>query len=145
MNHTKIEYVREGDVIHVHSIDRLARNLDDLSKLFNDWNNVGVTVFFHKESLTFDSGDAKPMSKLMLQMLGTVAQIELSMIQERRREGIAKAKTEGKYTGGKVNIEKHKLIRQLRADGVSLRKVASEVRVSLFTVQCVLAISKETK
>ncbi|MBA6390005.1 recombinase family protein [Colwellia sp. BRX10-3] len=139
------EYVREGDVIHVHSIDRLARNLDDLSKLVNDWNSAGVTVFFHKESLTFDSGDTNPMSKLMLQMLGAVAQFELSMIQERRREGIAKAKVAGKYTGGKANLKKHKQIRQLRAEGNSLRKVASLVGVSLSTVQRVLAISEENK
>lgn len=144
LEHMK-DYVREGDIIHVHSIDRLARNLDDLSKLVSDWNIVGVTVHFHKESLTFDSGNANPMSKLMLQMLGAVAQFELSMIQERRREGIAKAKAEGKYAGGKANLKKHKHIRQLRAEGVSLRKVASEVGVSLSTVQRVLAISEETK
>jgi DNA invertase Pin-like site-specific DNA recombinase len=139
------EYAREGDTIHVHSIDRLARNLDDLSKLVNDWNSAGVTVHFHKESLTFDAGDTNPMSKLMLQMLGAVAQFELSMIQERRREGIAKAKAEGKYTGGKPNHEKHKQIRQLRNEGISLRKVALEVGVSLSTVQRVLAIPEETK
>lgn len=138
------EYAREGDTIHVHSIDRLARNLDDLSKLVNNWNGAGVKVHFHKESLTFDSGDANPMSKLMLQMLGAVAQFELSMIQERRREGIAKAKTEGKYTGGKANLDKHKQIRQLRSEGISLRKIASTVKSSLSTVQRVLAISEET-
>ncbi|WP_345316761.1 recombinase family protein [Ferrimonas gelatinilytica] len=133
------EYVREGDTIHIHSIDRLARNLDDLSSLVNEWNDAGVTVQFHKESLTFAAGDSSPMSKLMLQMLGAVAQFELAMIQERRREGIAKAKAEGRYKGGTANLEKHQRIRQLRSEGVSLRKVATEVGVSLSTVQRVLA------
>ncbi|MCE9686310.1 recombinase family protein [Shewanella sp. AS16] len=138
-------YVREGDTIHVHSIDRLARNLDDLSKLVNDWNKEGVNVQFHKESLTFAAGDTNPMSKLMLQMLGAVAQFELAMIQERRREGIAKAKADGKYTGGKANLDNHQRIRQLRSEGVSLRKVANEVGVSLSTVQRVLATPEEAK
>lgn len=139
------EYVRDGDIIHIHSIDRLARNLDDLSMLVSDWNKSGVSVHFHKESLIFHSGDSNPMSKLMLQMLGAFAQFELSMIKERRREGIAKAKAEGKYTGGKANIDKHKQIVKLRTDGMSLRKVAVNVGVSLSTVQRVLASSKETK
>ena len=138
-------YVRAKDTIHVHSIDRLARNLDDLCKLVNDWNKAGVTVRFHKEALTFAAGDESPMSKLMLQMLGAVAQFELSMIQERRREGIAKAKAEGRYKGGKANQDKHQRIRQLRSEGISLRKIAKEVDVSLSTVQRVLAASEENK
>ena len=139
------EYVREGDTIHVHSIDRLARNLDDLSNLVNGWNDSGVTVRFHKEGLVFDSGDTSPMSKLMLQMLGAVAQFELAMIQERRREGIAKAKAEGRYKGGKANKENHQRIRQLRAEGVSLRKIAAEVGVALSTVQRVLTATEKSE
>ena len=129
------EYVREGDTIHVHSIDRLARNLVDLKQLINDWNNQGVSVRFHKENLSFNAGGSDHMSELMLNMLGAVAQFELAMIQERRQEGIEKAKAEGKYKGRPVNETNHQRISELRSQGVSLRKIASQVGVSLSTVQ----------
>jgi len=129
------EYVREGDTIHVHSIDRLARNLVDLKQLINDWNNQGVSVRFHKENLSFNAGGSDHMSELMLNMLGAVAQFELAMIQERRQEGIEKAKIEGKYKGRPVNETNHQRILELRSQGVSLRKIASQVGVSLSTVQ----------
>jgi len=129
------EYVREGDTIHVHSIDRLARNLVDLKQLINDWNNQGVSVRFHKENLSFNAGGSDHMSELMLNMLGAVAQFELAMIQERRQEGIEKAKAEGKYKGRPVNETNHQRILELRSQGVSLRKIASTVGVSLSTVQ----------
>ena len=75
------------------------------------------------------------MSELMLSMLGAVAQFELSMIQERRQEGIAKAKAAGKYRGRPTNKSNHQRIQSLRSEGLSLRKIASEVGVSLSTVQ----------
>ena len=138
------EYVREGDTIHVHSIDRLARNLVDLKQLINDWNNQGVSVRFHKENLSFNAGGNDHMSELMLNMLGAVAQFELAMIQERRQEGIDKAKAEGKYKGRPVNETNHQRISELRSQGVSLRKIASTVGVSLSTVQRALT-AKENK
>ena len=128
-------YAREGDTIHVHSIDRLARNLSDLQSLVTQWNEAGINVRFHRESLSFNAGGSDPMSQLMLNMLGAVAQFELSMIQERRQEGIEKAKAAGKYRGRPANQNNHQRIHQLRSEGVSLRKIASEVGVSLSTVQ----------
>ncbi|TOL45345.1 recombinase family protein, partial [Vibrio parahaemolyticus] len=56
------EYVRDGDTIHVHSIDRLARNLVDLKQLVNGWNEQGVSVKFHKENLSFNAGGSDHMS-----------------------------------------------------------------------------------
>ncbi|MEL0628947.1 recombinase family protein [Psychromonas aquatilis] len=129
------DYVRESDTIHVHSIDRLARNLVDLKQLINDWNNQGVSVKFHKENLCFNAGGSDHMSELMLNMLGAVAQFELAMIQERRQEGIEKAKAAGKYKGRPINETNHQRISELRSQGVSLRKIASTVGVSLSTVQ----------
>ncbi|MGR5454466.1 recombinase family protein [Vibrio alfacsensis] len=132
-------YIREGDTVHVHSIDRLARNLVDLKELVSGWNSQGVNVRFHKENLSFNAGGSDPMSELMLNMLGAVAQFELSMIQERRQEGIEKAKAAGKYKGRPTNKSNHQQIKELRAKGVSLRKIASDVGVSLSTVQRALA------
>ena len=129
------EYVREGDTVHVHSIDRLARNLVDLKTLVSECNSKGVCVKFHREGLSFIAGGSDPMSELMLSMLGAVAQFELSMIQERRQEGIEKAKAAGKYRGRPANKSNHQRIQSLRSQGMSLRKIASEVGVSLSTVQ----------
>jgi len=100
-------------------------------------------VKFHKEGLCFKAGGSDPMSELMLNMLGAVAQFELSMIQERRQEGIERAKAAGKYRGRPTNKTNHQQIRLLRSKGISLRKVAKEVGVSLSTVQRALeAIEK---
>lgn len=135
------DYVREGDTIHVHSIDRLARNLVDLKQLVSDWNSQGISVKFHKESLSFNAGGSDHMAELMLNMLGAVAQFELAMIQERRQEGIEKAKAAGKYRGRPTNESNHQRISELRSQGVSLRKIANEVGVSLSTVQRALSAS----
>lgn len=129
-----LDYVREGDIVHVHSIDRLARNLADLTKLVEELNSKGITVHFHKESLTFkDTND--PIQKLMFQMLGSFAEFERSLIKERQREGIAKAKQAGKYKGRKKTIDDKIIIEAFNQDGASYRKVAKELGVSLSTVQ----------
>ena len=138
------EYAREGDTIHVHSIDRLARNLVDLKTLVTHWNSEGINVKFHREALCFNAGGSDAMSDLMLSMLGAVAQFELSMIQERRQEGIEKAKQAGKYRGRPVNYSNHQRIHKLRSEGISLRKIAIIVGVSLSTVQRALAASEKT-
>tara|TARA_R100000687_G_scaffold54489_1_gene43309 strand:+ start:109688 stop:109942 length:255 start_codon:yes stop_codon:yes gene_type:complete len=84
------------------------------------------------------------MSDLMLSMLGAVAQFELSMIRERRQEGIEKAKQAGKYLGRPVNQSNHQRIQTLRLEGISLRKIAIIVGVSLSTVQRALAVSEKS-
>ncbi|WP_140269500.1 recombinase family protein, partial [Vibrio parahaemolyticus] len=105
----------------------------------NDWTSQGVSVRFHKENLSFNAGGSDHMSELMLNMLGAVAQFELAMIQERRQEGIEKAKAAGKYKGRPTNTTNHQRIAELRSQGFSLRKIASEIGVSLSTVQRALA------
>lgn len=60
-----LEYLREGDELHIHSIDRLARNLVDLQTIVSDLNGKGVSVVFHKENLTFTGNIENPMNKLM--------------------------------------------------------------------------------
>jgi len=82
-----LNHLRQGDTLHVHSIDRLARNLRDLESIVSSLTGRGVAVQFHKEGLTF-TGDDNPMNTLMLQVMGACAQFELSMIRERQREGI---------------------------------------------------------
>lgn len=136
-----LRYVRRGDCIHVHSIDRLARSLDDLRELVTTWNQEGIAVRFHKEGLTFTAEESNPMSELMLNMLGAVAQFERSMIRERQREGIAKAKARGVYQGKAKNESLHQQIIKLRKQGVSLRKIASELGCGVSTVQRALKVA----
>jgi DNA invertase Pin-like site-specific DNA recombinase len=134
------EYVRDGDTIHVHSIDRLARNLVDLQNLITDWKGRGVAVRFHKENLTFSAGvDASPMDELLLNMLGAVAQFERSMIKERQREGIAKAKKiDGKYQGGigkALSQAKRDTVLSELGRGLSIRKTAEKLGIGVSSVQ----------
>lgn len=95
-----IAFVREGDTVVVHSMDRLARNLDDLRRLVRTLTNKGVRVEFTKESLIF-TGEDSPMATLLLSVMGAFAEFERALILERQREGIAAAKERGVYTGRK--------------------------------------------
>jgi DNA invertase Pin-like site-specific DNA recombinase len=95
-----LAYVREGDTLVVHSMDRLARNMLDLLQTVRDLNARGVAVQFVKERLTFNGEDA-PLAKLQLGILGAVAEFERALIRERQREGIAIAKVKGVYKGRK--------------------------------------------
>ena len=97
------DYLRDGDLFLVHSMDRLARNLDDLRKVVLDLTRKGVHVQFVKENLTF-TGEDSPISNLLLSLLGAVAEFERSMIRERQREGIALAKKAGVYKGRKPSL-----------------------------------------
>jgi DNA invertase Pin-like site-specific DNA recombinase len=98
-----LKHVRKGDTLIVHSMDRLARNLDDLRAIVKGLTDRGVAVQFVKESMTF-TGEDSPMSKLMLSVMGAFAEFERSLIKERQREGIAIAKTKGVYTGRKPTL-----------------------------------------
>ena len=130
-----LDYLRDGDKVVIHSIDRLARNLADLEQLVDQLNSKGVSVEFRKESLIF-SGGADPMQKLLLQMLGAVAEFERSMIRERQREGIAAAKAAGKQLGRKRSLDDKdtKRLRAKRAKGVGVRDLQDEFNISRATV-----------
>lgn len=137
-----IQYLREGDTLHVHSIDRLARNLVDLQQLVEDLTARSVTVQFHKEGLTFGEGNQdSPMQKLLFQMMGAVAEFERSLIRERQREGIAAAKKKGKILGrpGKLSSSQREEIRAKNLQGSTPTLLAREYNVSRGTVYNILA------
>ena len=93
-----LNYVRAGDQLIVVSMDRLARSLIDLHRLVDELTERGVSVKFLKEGQTY-SLDSSPVAKLMLGLLGSVAEFERAIIRERQAEGIAKAKARGVYKG----------------------------------------------
>ncbi len=93
-------FAREGDTVVVHSMDRLARNLDDLRSLVKGLTQRGVRIEFVKEGLTF-TGEDSPLAKFMLSVMGAYAEFERALIRERQHEGIALAKRRGVYRGRK--------------------------------------------
>lgn len=130
-----LDYVREGDTIHVHSIDRLARNLADLKELLNTIIAKGISVQFHKEGMKFNGDKKDSMSNLLFNILGSFAEFERDIMLERQREGIAKAKEDGKYKGRTKSVDDDAIRSAMKKEGASFRKVAKELNVSLSTVQ----------
>ena len=128
-------FVREGDTILVHSMDRLARNLEDLRKLVQTQTKRGVRVEFVKEGLSF-SGEDSPMAHLMLSVMGAFAEFERSLLKERQREGIALAKRRGAYRGRKRTLTSEQITElKTRIDaGDKKAKVARDMDISRETL-----------
>ncbi len=130
-----LRFVRAGDTVTVHSLDRLARNLDDLRRIVNDLTGRGVRVEFVKEHLTFTSDD-NPMAQLLLSVMGAFAEFERALIRERQREGIALAKARGAYRGRKRTLSDEQItdLRERAAVGEPKVTLAREFGISRETV-----------
>ncbi len=129
-----LSFIQPGDHINVHSIDRLARNLKDLRELIDKITEKNCSIQFHKENLLF-TGENNAFQDLMLNMLGAVAEFERAIINERRLEGITKAKEKGVQFGRKADISRYHKINQLLDEGNSMRSVAKQLNCGLSTVQ----------
>jgi len=129
-----LAFVREGDTVVVHSMDRLARNLDDLRRLVQGLTQRGIRIEFVKEGLTF-TGDDSPMATLMLSVMGAFAEFERALLRERQREGINLAKQRGAYKGRK------KALGPDQAQALRKRAQAGEPKASLARE---FGISRET-
>jgi DNA invertase Pin-like site-specific DNA recombinase len=136
-------FVREGDTVFCHSMDRLARNLDDLRRIVLGLTERGVHIVFVKENLTF-TGEDSPMSNLLLSVMGAFAQFERELIRERQREGIAIAKREGKYGGRKPSLTPARAgeLRRRVADGDSKAALAREFGISRDTLYRYVPVKK---
>jgi len=134
-----IDYCRTGDVLHVHSIDRIARNLKDLQQIVDHLISKGVTIQFYKECLTFN-GDDDAMSNLMLQMMGAFAKFERSLIRERQREGIDAARKAGKKFGRSKALSASQVeeINDRVSEGAVKSLLAAEYGISRTTLYAVL-------
>jgi len=130
-----LTFVRDGDTVVVHSMDRLARNLDDLRKIVQNLTKRGVQIEFIKEHLTF-TGEDSPMANLMLSVMGAFAEFERALIRERQREGIALAKQRGAYRGRKKSLlpEQVLQLRQRANAGEKKTKLARDYGISRETV-----------
>ena len=128
--------IRAGDEVNLHSMDRLARNSKDLLNLVEEITNKGAKIIFHKENLTFAPDKQDPYQKMMMTMLGAVAELERNLILERQREGIALAKLKGKYKGGqhKLTNEQVAEIKELVNNHTPITVIAKQYNVSRRTV-----------
>src|ERR1039457_270493 len=130
-----LRYIRQGDHLYVHSMDRLARNLIDLRQMVHDLTVRQIVVSFVKENLTFTGAD-EPISVLLLSVMGAVAEFERSIIRERQAEGIRIARAKGVYKGRKVSLTNDQVIEvrgKVKA-GIPKAKVAREYKVSRETL-----------
>lgn len=130
-----LDYAREGDTVVAHSMDRLARNLDDLRRLVQQLTSRGVRVEFIKENLVF-TGEDSPMANLLLSVMGAFAEFERALIKERQREGIALAKQRGAYRGRKKALSPEQLTELLTrtAAGEQKAQLAREFGISRETL-----------
>lgn len=128
-------YVREGDQVIIHSMDRLARNLDHLRQVVNRLTTQGISVRFLKENLTF-TGQDSPMANLMLSVMGAMAEFERSLIRERQREGVQIAKAKGLYTGRKKSLSQEQLseLQKRIAEGEKKASLARHFNISRETL-----------
>ena len=130
-----LTFVRAGDTVMVHSMDRLARNLDDLRRLIKSITERGIRVEFLKEHLIF-TGEDTPMAVLMLSVMGSFAEFERSLLRERQREGIALAKGRGVYRGRKkaLSPEQAAELRRRVQTGTKKSALALEFGISRETL-----------
>jgi len=130
-----LQYARDGDTIVVHSMDRLARNLDDLRRFVLSQTRRGVCIQFVKERLTF-TAEESPMANLLLSVTGAFAEFERALIKERQREGIALAKLRGTYVGRRksLSLERIAELRQRLGNGEKKAAVAREFGISRETL-----------
>ncbi len=124
-----LDYVREGDHVHVHELSRLGRSVIDLHKIVEQLLEKGVSVTFHKENMTFAPGNEENATQqLMFGMLANFAQFERSLLKQRQREGIEAAKAAGKHLGRPRTLTKEQEaeIIQKKADGATPTQLAKE-------------------
>lgn len=143
-----LNFVREGDVLVVHSLDRLARNLADLLTMVQELTDREVSVRFVNEKLDFDAGkESSPMAKLMLSMVGAFAEFERSMIKRRQAEGIALAKERGVYKGRQRSVTDEQIdtIKTMIDQGVPMAVAARKVGISRTTAYKYLARTNQNE
>lgn len=141
-----LKYVRDGDIVYVHSMDRLARNLDDLRRLVNQLTKKQVKVEFVKESITF-SGEDAPMSTLLLSIMGAFAEFERALIRERQMEGIALAKKRGAYRGRKPALSPEEIsnLKEQADQGVNKAQLARAFGISRETLYKYLRVKHKAE
>lgn len=130
-----LDFIRAGDTFVCTKIDRLARSVVDLCNIVKRIEAKGAAL----RILAINLDTATPTGKLMLNVLGSVAEFERSVMLERQREGIAKAKGEGRYKGRKPTARaKASQVRELAGKGLTREAIAAELKIGVASVYRVL-------
>jgi DNA invertase Pin-like site-specific DNA recombinase len=140
-----VGFVRDGDTVIVHSMDRLARNLDDLRGIVRKLTAKGIRVEFVNEQLSF-TGEDSAMGTLLLSVMGAFAEFERSLIRERQREGIELARRRGAYRGRRRSLNDDQVaeLRQRAQAGVPKAALAREFGISRETLYQYLRAAPST-
>lgn len=130
-----MDYLRENDTLVVYSLDRLARNLDQLRKIVKQLVSQNIKVQFIKENLIF-TGDDSPISILLLSVMGAFAEFERKLIRERQSEGIRSAQAKGKAVGRPLAFTKEMWTQviEMIQKGESKAKIIKELGVGKSTL-----------
>jgi DNA invertase Pin-like site-specific DNA recombinase len=138
-----LDFVREGDTLAVTKLDRLARSVADLLTIVSRLDRKGVALrVLSMGGQTVDTSTAT--GKLMLTMLGAVAEFERTLMLERQREGIAKAKAEGKYRGRVPTAQRQaEEVRRLKDEGIRPVEIARRLGIGRASVYRVLGKNTE--
>ncbi|MER5172206.1 recombinase family protein [Thioclava kandeliae] len=134
-----LDYIREGDTLVVTKLDRLARSMAHLMTILEELDKKGA----HLRILAMNLDTKSSTGKLMLNVLGSVAQFEREIMIERQMEGIAKAKAQGKYKGRKPTAEtKRQEVKALHAEGIGPTEIARRLNLGRATVYRILGADK---
>ncbi len=126
-----LDYVREGDTLVVTKLDRLARSMTNLVDITGKLKAKGVEL----RVLALNLDTSTPTGKLMLNLMGSIAEFERELMLERQLEGIAKAKAEGKYQGRAPTARrKSDDVLRLKAEGKTADAIAAQLNVSRSSV-----------
>lgn len=131
-----ISYVREGDEIYVHSLDRLGRSLLDLQNIIQKIVDKQCSITFSKENLTFSQNEDNPMDTLLLHILGSFAEFERKIIRQRQQEGITKALSKGVKFGreNKLSLSQVESLKYDLMEGKKILQLAKKYDVSRSTI-----------
>lgn len=133
---------RKFDVVMSWSVDRLGRSLQDLVGFLSELHVLGVDLYLHQQGIDTTT----PAGRAMFQMMGVFAEFERSMIQERVKAGLSRAKVQGKMLGRpKVTEKVERAVLAARAEGTGKRKIAKQLGVGVSTVVRILSEAASTE
>ncbi|SPF79169.1 DNA-invertase hin [Aliiroseovarius pelagivivens] len=135
-----LDWVRDGDVLMVTRLDRLARSVLDLHEIAKELERKEVGLRVIEQSIDTTT----PQGRLMFTMLGAIAEFETALRAERQEEGIALAKAEGRFNGRPVEID-HEAVKKAQEEGKKPTQIAEELGIARSSVYRVLAKIKESE
>jgi DNA invertase Pin-like site-specific DNA recombinase len=131
---TLLEFIRPGDELVCVKLDRLGRSTRDVLNLVHELTERGAALHILEPAISTDG----PMGKMVVTVLGMVAEMELGFIKARQREGIEQAKAKGVYIGRKATIDPE-AVRELIMDGIGASEIARRLKIGRASVYRILS------